>query len=135
MKQIYLTLTLFCCAFLLQAQNATHLHFDGVDDYIEFSNESTFDFTDQMTIEFWVKIDNMPNNLDALFFKDQSWYLDFDSSAHIGLVLYVQGTTSGSNSVDPITINQWHHFAAVYNGTNISSVSYTHLTLPTSDLV
>jgi hypothetical protein len=32
------------------------LSFDGVNDYVTISNESSFDFTNAMTVEAWIKV-------------------------------------------------------------------------------
>ena len=39
-----------------QVDENNALSFDGVNDYVEIPNESTFDFTNAMTVEAWVKV-------------------------------------------------------------------------------
>jgi hypothetical protein len=52
------------------------LSFDGVDDYVTLANESNFDFTNQMTVEAWIKVDAFDKNWQAIVTKgDDSWRL------------------------------------------------------------
>ena len=39
----------------LYAQSQTALSFDGVDDHVTIGNNLGFEYTDQFTIEAWIK--------------------------------------------------------------------------------
>ncbi|MCO6175412.1 T9SS type A sorting domain-containing protein, partial [Flavobacterium sp. NRK F10] len=95
---------------------ATHLNFDGVDDYITLSNESNFDFTNQMTVEFWVNSNVMPEQWDALVVKgDNSWRVALTSTGTVAFT----GTNAFADffSTSSVTDGNWHHVAVTYDGT------------------
>ena len=99
------------------SQTATHLNFDGVDDYVVLPNESSFDFTNQLTIEFWMKSSTTPEQWDALVAKgDTSWRLALNTSGLVGFA----GSDSFSEvfSTTSVTNGSWVHIAATYNGSN-----------------
>ena len=96
---------------------ATHLNFDGTDDYITLSNESNFDFTNQITVEFWMNSNTLPQQWDALIAKgDDSWRIALTSAGNIGFA----GTNAFTDffSTISVTDGNWHHIAATYDGVN-----------------
>lgn len=75
---------LFLLSFSILSQKATHLNFDGLNDYVQLSNESSFDFTNQMTVEFWLNSDITPEQWDALVVKgDNSWRVSLNDAGQI----------------------------------------------------
>ena len=97
---------------------ATHLNFDGTNDYITLSNEASFDFTNQMTVEFWMNSNTSPDYWDGLVTKgDDSWRVALTPSGTIDFAL--GGTSFGSvTSTVSVIDGNWHHVAFTYNGTN-----------------
>ena len=95
---------------------ATHLNFDGVNDYLTLSNESSFDFTNQMTVEFWMNSNTTPAQWDALVTKgDDSWRIALTTAGKINFA--VGGTSFGSVTSNASVIDgNWHHVAFTYNG-------------------
>uniref|UniRef100_UPI00404AF40E Ig-like domain-containing protein n=2 Tax=Flavobacterium sp. TaxID=239 RepID=UPI00404AF40E len=96
---------------------ATHLNFDGVNDFITLPNETVFDFTNQMTVEFWMNSNVTPQQWDALVAKgDNSWRVALTAAGKINF--------AGSGGFGDVTSNttvvdgDWHHVAVTYNGTN-----------------
>ncbi|WP_329806993.1 LamG-like jellyroll fold domain-containing protein [Flavobacterium facile] len=98
---------------------ATHLNFDGVDDFITLPNESNFDFTNQMTVEVWVKSSVAPDEWDALVIKgDNSWRLHLNSTGTVNFTC--SGTTSSQvNSTSSVTDGNWHHVVGTLGGNSI----------------
>ncbi|MBV7529898.1 MBG domain-containing protein [Chitinophaga sp. sic0106] len=54
LKKLLLLLLCTCCSVLLHAQSGTHLHFDGVNDYIDIP-ASPWNFMSSYTKEAWIK--------------------------------------------------------------------------------
>ncbi|GIV98404.1 MAG: hypothetical protein KatS3mg057_3061 [Herpetosiphonaceae bacterium] len=101
--------------------NPAALDFDGSDDSVTIADESSFDLQGQITIAAWIKVDSFNKNWQAIITKgDSAWrlhrYNDRDTVAF--------GTSGLSNtdleSSSSINDGQWHHIAAVYDGSRKS---------------
>ena len=115
MKKLLLSLVFISLSVSSFAQTGTHLNFDGVNDHIVLNNESNFDFTDQLTVEFWMKSATLPEQWDALVVKgDNSWRLALSSTGTVGFA----GTPLFADifSTTVVTDGNWHHVAATYDG-------------------
>lgn len=113
----YLTLIAIFSFSIMRSQSGTHLNFDGVDDYVEIPNESNFDFTNQITVEFWINSSETPQQWDALVAKgDDSWRVALTSDGTVAFA----GTGAFSDFYSTTAVNDgnWHHVAATYNGAN-----------------
>ena len=97
---------------------ATHLNFDGVNDYITLSNENSFDFTNEMTVEFWMNSNTTPEQWDALVTKgDDSWRIALTGDGKVNFAC--GGTSFGSVTSNASVIDgNWHHLAFTFNGSN-----------------
>ncbi len=98
------------------ATTSLGLDFDGANDHVVIPNESNFDFTTSMTVEFWVKTTNLAL-VDALVTKgDNSWRVHGNGA---GTVMFAgNGAFPDINASTSIVDGIWHHVAAVYDGTN-----------------
>jgi hypothetical protein len=116
------------------------LSFDGVNDYVTVANESSFDFTTNMTIEAWIKVNSFSIADQAIVTKGDAWKITRYGSTNS---LVFTGTTSifgtpytwsavGSRNVND---GKWHHIAGTYNGSQLilyidgtfdASASYTY---------
>ncbi|MDO7136699.1 LamG-like jellyroll fold domain-containing protein [Algibacter lectus] len=93
----------------------THLNFDGVDDYITLPVVSTFDLTNNMTIEFWMKSGVTPEQWDTLIAKgDYSWRIALNTNGTLNFA--GSGGFGDVSSTVSVIDNTWHHVAATYNG-------------------
>ncbi|MEC5165520.1 streptogramin lyase [Flavobacterium sp. PL11] len=94
---------------------ATHLNFDGINDYVEIPNEAHFDFTNQMTVEFWMNSNAIPQQWDALITKgDATWSVTLTAEGKINFAGTGSFGNVTSNSV--VTDGTWKHIAVTYNG-------------------
>ncbi len=106
--------------------NPYSLEFDGVDDYIEVTNESNFDFerVDEFTFEAWIY--TREYNSATIFNKVFAGSADrgfrfalYDTYLYFAL-FYDRGSTNELVLISDgeLPLNQWTHVAAVYDGSN-----------------
>ncbi|MDD5340339.1 MAG: right-handed parallel beta-helix repeat-containing protein [Candidatus ainarchaeum sp.] len=92
--------------------------FNGVNQYLNYGNNSRYRFTGPFTITGWIKVNTFNTAWQALITKgDGSWRIHRYNAGNT----LAFGTT-GLSSVDVagtknVNDGQWHFFAAVYNGT------------------
>jgi hypothetical protein len=105
------------------------LSFDGVDDYVEMTNESSFDFerTQPLTISAWIYPDSTSEGSIVSKMNDASPYLGYElrpstSCTPICLRFNLVNTwptnriTIENNTA--LALNQWYHVAATYDGSS-----------------
>ena len=99
--------------------------FDGTSGYVSIPDSPSLDsFTNRMTVELWMKTGQTNANSDwkGIVTKgNSSWRLQALSGAKTvnfcaNGVTTSNGSLSGSRNVND---GQWHHVAAVYDGTNM----------------
>lgn len=90
--------------------------FDGIDDYAQIPDESVFDLTTQVTIAAWVRLNTNEKGRYTIVSKDGSFQLYLDSYVKT-TVFICDGFGRPLQSKINIFDNQWHHVAAVYDGT------------------
>jgi hypothetical protein len=96
---------------------------DGDGDYVEVRDEAAFDFTDEMTVSCWIKVDTFDKDWQAIITKgDSAWrlhrnsnnsYLDFACTGVSGDMVPVDGGPTN------VTDNSWHHVVGVYDGAKL----------------
>jgi RHS repeat-associated protein len=93
---------------------------DGVSSYVSIPNSPSLDaFTSTITIELWLKSDQFYSDWAGIVTKgNSSWQLQATPGANtVDFNISVSaGSLSGSRNVND---GQWHHVAAVYDGTNM----------------
>lgn len=101
------------------------ISFDGVDDYIEISNESNFDFeyTDAFTLEAWVKTTSTVDYTKILSkMYNASPYTGYelnmlaDGRLHVFMINSWTGNVLEETSTNTINDGVWHHVAFTYDG-------------------
>ncbi|MEL1247141.1 LamG-like jellyroll fold domain-containing protein [Flavobacterium helocola] len=93
---------------------ATHLNFDGVNDYVELPNESNFDFTTNLTVEFMVRTSNLNVYTSFVSKGNGSWRVQTSGD---GLIAYAaNGAFVDFKSTTRLDDNNWHHVAVTYDG-------------------
>ncbi|HJZ38965.1 MAG TPA: DUF2341 domain-containing protein, partial [Bacteroidales bacterium] len=86
-------------------------------DYIDISNESSFDIITNITVSAWVKRESYSTQWQAIITKgDNSWRLHRNSSTNAACL----HLTGGSNANGTINVNNgnWHYIVGTYDGTN-----------------
>jgi len=97
--------------------------FDGVDDYVNCGNDSSFDLTTQLTLECWVKTSDT-SQFAHFISKFPASNCSYLLGATVGSgYLYFSRSTNGSNQNinGQVNINvcdgNWKHVVASYNST------------------
>jgi len=98
------------------------LEFNG-NDYVNCGNGASLQIRDQITITFWFKVQAFSNTWEGFLAKGDDSYRasrggGTGNATHMG----ISGTSTGGgngwfNGTVIVTDNQWHHFAATYDGT------------------
>jgi PGF-pre-PGF domain-containing protein len=94
------------------------LQFDGVDDYVNASNDPSLNITSAITIEAWVK--PIAYSVGGIVAKRLDWHAEnvnynlfFDSTSKLG---FYNGTLV-VNTNDTIPLNVWSHVVVTVNDT------------------
>lgn len=113
--------------FVTTPTPATHLQFDGANDFVSVPNNSTLEFgTNNLTIEAMVKMNNAQTNYSGIITKATA------SGGFIGFQLVVvnnklalefgggtlYGVGSGLIGTTNLNDNNWHHVACVVDRAN-----------------
>jgi outer membrane lipoprotein-sorting protein len=101
------------------------LVFDGNDDYVEIGKDPDFDFTNQITVTAWIKVNAFDRGWQAIIAKgDSSWRLqrnkDKNTLEFACTGLLVPGTRwSDIHGTVDVNDGQWHHIAGTYDGSQV----------------
>jgi hypothetical protein len=107
------------------------LQFDGTDDFARVIDIGNFDFGTAFTIEAWVKPDSVmgPSLLKGLVSgraSDQpnstgGWVMYLPSTDHSqwGMSVCTPGCSAAVAPPASLVAGEWHHLAAIYDGTQI----------------
>ncbi len=91
---------------------------DGSGGHVKIADASAFDFGGELTIAAWVNLHSVPSAWTAIITKgDSAWRMSTmgqDKKIHFSVNHYDR--TEGANGSTELTLNQWHHVAAVYDG-------------------
>jgi hypothetical protein len=95
------------------------LQFDGMNDYVDCGNLSSLDIRDKITLACWIKVAAFTRKGETILAKgDNSYSLSrsgIGNSIHMG----ISGTSLGGfDGTTVVTDSNWHHVAAVYDGSN-----------------
>jgi hypothetical protein len=101
------------------------LDFNG-NDYLECGNSPLFGMqeTNQMTVAAWVTIRSIPTAWIAAVAKGEyAWRMgnvNMDPRFHFGITIWNAPDTFGIDGVTAVGLDEWHHIAGTFDGTNIS---------------
>ena len=106
--------------------------FDGVDDYIQISDDPALDLPTELTITAWIKPDSLPlSEYKTILSKDENYEFHVNSS---GEIYWWWDTHSLTTSGAGIVAGNWYHVAITYksgkqsiyiNGIEKGSGTYT----------
>jgi hypothetical protein len=104
----------------------TALHFDGVKDRVVLRNPTALNFSGQITIAAWTKLDTLDLALHDIVDHGYTRSPNADVSLNIQAGAYWIGTWTGgsgptygaSTAVPNGDVGVWNHLAGTYDGTN-----------------
>ena len=99
------------------------LLFDGDGDYVKVGNESKFDFTGQVTVAVWIKVNQFDKEWQAIVTKgDSAWRLQRHQGtgalefACTGLQIPDGSPYGGLYGNKAVNDGKWHYATGVYDG-------------------
>ncbi|MCK4265947.1 MAG: LamG domain-containing protein, partial [Thermoplasmata archaeon] len=110
--------------------------FDGVDDYVDCGNAASFDITDEITVEAWVKRGAISSGDETIAGKyvtgtnERVWLIIFNNYNNVRFFVSKDGTTTGRSDITTTktytSTTDWYHVVAVYDyvtdGTSIMKI-------------
>jgi hypothetical protein len=110
------------------------ISFDGIDDVVTATRMSVTEGASRLTWSFWGKTKNFVNNRSFIakdtYASSGSWRIDVASncSGTQQLLVYVpvssgDNTTYGCADIPSPTLNTWHHYVAVFDGTKTGNAA------------
>ena len=97
---------------------------DGVDDYIDCSNDVAFDITDQVTVSAWLNIRAINTAWHAAVAKgENAWRLgnvNMDPRFHFGITIWNAPDTASVDGDSSFALDEWHHVIGRFDGRNIN---------------
>jgi hypothetical protein len=104
------------------SENKGVMVFDGVNDYVDTTNQIQFERTDSFTISAWVKSNNSNNN--QIVNNENSSYrgyqININPSGNFQFFFrsVLSSSFIGVNTDEKILSNKWHFLLATYNGSS-----------------
>ena len=104
-----------------QAGYGMAIQLDGVDDYVDCGNSSSFDITEEITLSAWVNTGDAGNGEHNPFVGkgDQSYAIKHDDGNSMEFFIYDDDWQTLDSSVDDSFNGEWHHVAGTYDGTQL----------------
>jgi len=93
---------------------ATHLNFDGVDDKVELSNESNFDFTTSFSMECWIKVSSFTEEWQTVISKGMQGPR-IHRYPNTDFIAFGTGPADDLLSIVSVNDGNWHHIAATFD--------------------
>ncbi len=100
------------------------LEFDGVDDYVNVSDDASLDITDKLTIEVWVKPSIQDSDYNGIVSKTDSntngWELR--TTTYTASTVNIQFRSSNGTQREKthtLNIDTWYHLVGVYDGSKL----------------
>ncbi|HSU54759.1 MAG TPA: LamG-like jellyroll fold domain-containing protein [Candidatus Dormibacteraeota bacterium] len=103
--------------------------FDGINDHVRIADNSNLRLTSALTIEAWIfpitsaSFHEIVSKWNLVADGQKSYTTSIDPDGRAYLTVSPTGTDAGHGSVlstNTIPLNQWTHFAATYDGTNLN---------------
>jgi hypothetical protein len=119
---------------------SSSIQFDGVDDYVDCGNNSSFNLTSQLTLECWVKTSDVDtyNHFISKFPASECSYLigSIQSTGYLYFSRSTNGINQGINGQFDINVcdGNWKHIVVSYNSNTSTLLMSINGTIQTSSL-
>ena len=99
------------------------LSFDGVNDFVDLSNNAAFDITGQITLSAWVNTNDAGNGQHNPYVSkgDQTYAIKHASSNTIEFFIFDAGWHTANVKVDSTFNGEWHHVLGTYDGNELKT--------------
>jgi len=91
--------------------------FDGANAYIDYGNGSTYNLTGDITVEAWVKPNDISDTWGRVVDKANCYILHVTSGEVLQCNIYAD--SNGDVGTASLTQNEWAHVACTYDGQNV----------------
>jgi hypothetical protein len=105
--------------------------FNGVDSGITIANPANFEFTDEISLSFWVNQDDVALGTYSLVINKFSntmsaldgWMVFTGQAAwtSTGMNAWMANTIEGGHSITSSCVGAWHHIAVTYKGKDVTA--------------
>lgn len=99
-------------------------YYFNTSGYQNFTGNSRYNLSSSFTISFWANMDDKTRTQRVLGTSTSTNGIGLGTNGGWGSGLrinyYAQGTNYNSNAITGVNNNEWHHYAIVRNGTNVS---------------
>lgn len=99
------------------------LLFDGKGDWVHLADESNFDFTGEVTVAAWIKVNRFDREWQAIVTKgDSAWRIQRNQNTNTlefactGLRIPDGNPYGGMYGNKAVNDGKWHHVAGLYDG-------------------
>ena len=108
------------------------LEFDGVDDMVTIPQSSSLDIgTNQVTLEAWVKLEELPSEISgiaSILNSIENSYILFENG-NTGELEFLVADADGTSETPSIPstmlmVDTWHHIVGVYDGNTTTASIY-----------
>jgi hypothetical protein len=97
---------------------------DGVDDYIDCSNDVSFDMTEQITVSAWLNLRSINTAWQAAVAKgENAWRIgnvNEDPRFHFGITIWNAPDTASIDGETAFELGEWHNVIGRFDGRNIN---------------
>jgi len=96
------------------------LEFDGIDDYVEITDNSFDSITDAITLSAWITADVLDiSTQETIIAKDTAWKLYRNATTETICFTCTADSTESVTGAVKINDGLWHHVVGVYDGSDL----------------
>lgn len=123
MKQkLYFLFSIFLVSYYSNGQNATHLNFDGTNDFVISAN-AVSNNTQNQTYQAWFRIPSIPANSDRILQRGMDgvgagWSVALDVTPTGKLIAGIEGPTTFITGTTTLVPNTWYQATFVFENNN-----------------
>ncbi len=123
MKQkLYFLFSIFLVSYYSNGQNATHLNFDGTNDFVISAN-AVSNNTQHQTYQVWFKIPSIPANSDRILQRGMDgvgtgWSIALDVTPTGKLIAGIESPTTFITGTTTLVPNTWYQATFVFENNN-----------------
>lgn len=99
---------------LLHQAETPAARFDGVDDYVSYPDDNSYDVTSAATVEAWVRLDSIASGGQTIVEKGSGYVMRVTSGGNLRMTWYQDATSQDMNTTQALVPGRTHHVLATY---------------------